>query len=127
VSDKLGEVTLNLLRVMTGFLFIPHGAQKLFGVLGRDAVPLMSLAGLAGVLEFFGGILILFGAFTRPVAFVLSGHMAAAYWIAHGRQALLPIANGGELAVLFCFVYLFLSAHGGGSYSVDGMMRRGKA
>lgn len=123
MSGNLGELTLNLLRVITGFLFIPHGAQKLFGVLGREAVPLMSLPGAAGVLEFFGGILILFGIFTRPVAFVLSGQMAVAYWMAHGTQAPLPIANGGELAVLYCFVFLFLFANGGGEYSVDGLMR----
>jgi putative oxidoreductase len=127
VSEKLVDLTLNLLRIMTGFLFTPHGAQKLFGVLGRDAAPLMSLSGLAGVLEFFGGILILFGVFTRPVAFVLSGQMAVAYWLAHGRQAFLPIENGGELAVLYCFVFLLLWTHGGGSFSMDGLLRRGKS
>ena len=126
MGEKLGEMTLNSLRIITGFLFIPHGAQKLFGVLGREAVPLMSLPGVAGVLEFFGGILILFGIFTRPVAFVLSGQMAVAYWMAHGRQAFLPIANGGELAVLYCFVFLFLFANGGGELSVDGWLRRRK-
>lgn len=127
MSEKLVDLTLNLLRIMTGFLFTPHGAQKLFGVLGRDAAPLMSLSGLAGVLEFFGGILILFGVFTRPVAFVLSGQMAVAYWLAHGRQAFLPIENGGELAVLYCFVFLLLWTHGGGSFSMDGLLRRGKS
>jgi len=126
VSANLGELTLNLLRVITGFLFMPHGAQKLFGVLGRDAVPWMSLMGLAGILEFFGGILILLGIFTRPVAFVLAGQMAVAYFMAHGHQALLPIANGGELAVLYCFVFLFLFANGGGEFSVDGWLRRRK-
>lgn len=133
MSEKFGDLTLNLLRVMTGFLFIPHGAQKLFGVLGREAVPLMSLPGAAGVLEFFGGILILLGIFTRPVAFVLSGEMAVAYWMAHGSQAFrpiepafLPIENGGELAALYCFVFLLLWAHGGGSYSVDGWLLRRK-
>ena len=126
MSANLGELTLNLLRVITGFLFMPHGAQKLFGVLGRDAVPWMSLMGLAGILEFFGGILILLGIFTRPVAFVLAGQMAVAYFMAHGHQALLPIANGGELAVLYCFVFLFLFANGGGEFSVDGWLRRRK-
>ena len=77
-NNAWDRITLNLLRMVTGFLFIPHGAQKLFGVLGRDAVPLMSLPGVAGVLEFFGGIAILLGLFTRPVAFVLSGLMASA-------------------------------------------------
>jgi putative oxidoreductase len=112
---------------MTGFLFIPHGAQKLFGVLGGNTAELMTLRGLAGVLEFYGGILILFGIFTRPVAFVLSGQMAVAYGLAHGRSAFLPIENGGELAVFYCFVFLFLWAHGGGEFSVDGWRRRRKS
>jgi putative oxidoreductase len=119
-------VALNLLRAITGFLFLAHGAQKLFGALGGEAVPPMSLMGAAGALEFFGGLLILFGLFTRPVAFVLSGQMAVAYWMAHAPRGGLPIANGGELAVLYCFVFLFLFAHGGGDYSVDGWLRRRK-
>jgi putative oxidoreductase len=123
VSGKYGDLTLSLLRIVTGFLFIPHGAQKLFGVLGREAVPLMSLPGLAGVLEFFGGILILIGLFTRPVAFLLSGQMAVAYWMVHGPQGFFPITNGGELAVLYCFVYLFFAANGGGSISADQRLR----
>ena len=127
MSEKLGEVTLNLLRVVTGLLFLPHGAQKLFGALGGEAVERMSLLGLAGVLEFFGGILILFGLFTRPVALVLSGQMAVAYWMAHAPRGGLPIANGGELAVLYCFVFLFLFANGGGGFSVDGWLRRRKS
>lgn len=121
---RLGDVALNLLRAVTGFLFMAHGAQKLFGALGGEAVPRMSLMGAAGVLEFFGGLLILFGLFTRPVAFVLSGQMAVAYWMAHAPRGGLPIGNGGELAVLYCFVFLFLFAHGGGEYSVDGWLRR---
>lgn len=124
MSDKVRDITLNLLRIMTGFLFAPHGAQKLFGVLGGDQVEnLVSLRGLAGVLEFFGGLLIVFGVFTRQVAFVLAGLMAVAYWMAHGINAFMPIENRGELAVLYCFVYLFLWANGGGSFSVDGMLR----
>jgi putative oxidoreductase len=127
VTEKLGDVTLTLLRITTGFLFMPHGAQKLFGALGGEAAPLVSLFGFAGVLEFFGGILILLGIFTRPVAFVLSGQMAVAYWMAHGHRALLPIANGGELAVLYCFVFLFFFANGGGEFSVDGWLSRRKS
>ncbi len=124
-ADKAwNEITLNLLRIITGFLFIPHGAQKLFGVLGSEAVPLLSLPGIAGILEFFGGIAILLGLYTRPVAFVLSGLMASAYWIAHGHQALLPIVNRGELAVLYCFVFLLLAARGGGNFSIDGCLGR---
>jgi putative oxidoreductase len=127
VSERLGDVALNLLRAVTGFLFLAHGAQKLFGALGGEAVPRMSLLGAAGVLEFFGGLLILLGLFTRPVAFVLSGQMAVAYWMAHAPRGGLPIANGGELAALYCFVFLFLAAHGGGDYSIDGWLRRRKS
>jgi putative oxidoreductase len=120
---KLQAFTLNALRIMTGFLFAQHGAQKLFGVLGRDAVEIVSRSGVTGVLEFFGGMAIIVGICTRQVAFVLSGLMAAAYWIAHGTEAFWPIVNGGELAALFCFVYLFLFAHGGGEFSIDGWLR----
>jgi putative oxidoreductase len=127
VKERLGEVTLNLLRIVAGFLFLAHGAQKLFGVWGREAVELAGLLGLAGVLEFFGGLLILLGLLTRPVAFVLAGQMAVAYWMAHGPKALMPIENGGELAALYCFVFLFLFANGGGSFSVDGWLRRRKS
>lgn len=116
------KTVLNLLRIMTGFLFVPHGAQKLFGVLGKSAVDLFSLSGVAGVLEFFGGLAILLGLFTRPVAFVLSGLMAAAYLLAHSFDAFWPILNGGELAALYCFVFLFLSAYGGGQFSLDGWL-----
>jgi putative oxidoreductase len=127
VSAKLGDLTLSLLRAVTGLLFLQHGAQKLFGALGGQAVPRVSLLGLAGVLEFFGGTLILFGLFTRPVALVLSGQMAVAYWMAHAPRGGLPIGNGGELAVLYCFVYLFLFANGGGGLSVDGWLRGRKS
>ena len=121
------KITLNLLRIMTGFLLVPHGAQKLFGVLGKPAADLASLSGVAGVLEFFGGLAILLGLFTRPVAFVLSGMMAVAYFMAHASDAFWPILNGGELAVLYCFVFFFLSAHGGGGFSLDGWRRSRKA
>ena len=118
------EITLNAMRIMAGFLIMPHGAQKLFGALGREAVPLASLSGVAGVLEFFGGLAILLGFYTRPVAFVLSGLMAAAYWLAHGTKALWPILNQGELAALYCFVFLYLAAQGGGDWSIDGCISK---
>ena len=118
------EITLNALRITAGFLIMPHGAQKLFGALGREAVPLASLPGVAGVLEFFGGLAILLGFYTRPVAFVLSGLMAAAYWLAHGTKALWPILNQGELAALYCFVFLYLAAQGGGDWSIDGCISK---
>jgi putative oxidoreductase len=123
-SGAARAITLNLLRIMTGFLFLPHGAQKLFGVLGRHAVPLVSWMGLAGVLEFFGGLAIILGLFTRRVAFVLAGEMAVAYWWRHGHRALLPIVNGGELAVIYCSVFLLLWAQGGGRFSIDGLLHK---
>jgi putative oxidoreductase len=124
------EVTHLLLRVVTGLMFWQHGAQKLFGWLGGEQVQeLASLRGLAGVLEFFGGSLIILGLFTHPVAFILSGEMAFAYFMSHAPQALWPIMNRGEAAVLFCFIFLFFAAHGAGRYSLDAFLsrRRGEA
>ena len=122
---RIQAFTLNALRIITGFLLAPHGAQKLFGVLGKEPVDsIFSLSGVAGVLEFFGGIALILGIFTRRVAFVLSGLMAAAYWMAHGTEAFWPIVNRGELAALYCFVFLFLSAHGGGGFSLEGWIGR---
>jgi putative oxidoreductase len=119
------EVTHLLLRVVAGLMFWQHGAQKLFGWLGGDQVQnLASLSGLAGVLEFFGGLLIIAGLFTRPVAFILSGEMAVAYFMVHQPQALWPIMNRGEDAVLFCFIFLFFAAHGAGRYSLDALFSR---
>lgn len=124
------EIALNLLRIFTGFLFIPHGAQKLFGWFGGfggtpgNTAELFSMIGLAGALEFFGGILVMVGFFTRPTAFILSGLMAVAYWMAHGTSAFLPFINRGEMAVLYCFVFLFLAASGGGKFSLDGKFRQ---
>jgi len=123
----LTPVLLSLMRIVVGFLFMAHGAQKLFGMPvtePRDPVALMSLAGAAGVLEVFGGALILVGLFTRPVAFVLSGQMAVAYFMSHGPQGFWPILNRGELAALYSFVFLYLSAAGGGSWSLDAWFRK---
>jgi putative oxidoreductase len=114
---------LGVLRMVLGFLLIPHGLQKLFGLLGGKQVELMSLMGLAGVIELFGGILILIGLFARPVAFVISGFAAFAYFIAHAPQGFWPILNRGELAVVYCFLYLYLSAAGGGEWSLDRLLR----
>jgi putative oxidoreductase len=124
---KFQDVSLSLLRIAGGLIFWQHGAQKLFGWLGGEQVELVSLMGLAGVLEFFGGILILVGLFTRPVAFVLSGEMAVAYFMAHQPRGLMPIQNGGELAALFAFLFLMLSAFGPGSLSLDDLRSGGGA
>ena len=115
---------LSVLRIVVALLFILHGTAKLFGVpAGGGPVPLASKLGVAGVLEVVGGALLLLGLFTRPVAFVLSGEMAVAYFTAHAPRGLIPMANGGEVAVLFCFVFLYLAAAGGGAWSVDAARR----
>lgn len=119
---------LAILRIVTAYLFMAHGTAKLFGMPYQkmfDGLQLVSLPGLAGVLEVFGGLLILIGLFTRPVAFVLCGFMAVAYFMAHGSQGhvLLPMLNGGELAVLYCFVFLYFVFSGAGAWSVDAMRR----
>ncbi len=112
---------LSVLRMVTAFLFMQHGMQKIFGfpVAARGEFDLFSMSGVAGSLELVGGFLVLIGLFTRPVAFLLSGLMAFAYFIAHAPQALWPLANGGELAALFSFVFLYLFFAGGGAWSVD--------
>jgi len=116
---------LSLLRAVAGFLFMQHGMEKLFGFPGGGiTVHLLSLMGLAGVLECFGGGLVLLGLFTRPIAFILSGEMAFAYFMVHFRMNhVWPILNHGNEAVLFCFVFLYLSAAGGGPVSLDRAIR----
>ena len=117
---------LSVLRIVTAFMFMIHGTQKWFGFPVPRATPttLMSLSGVAGLLELVGGALLLVGLFTRPVAFVLSGLMAFAYFIAHAPQDFWPIVNRGELAALYVFVFLYLAAAGGGPWSVDRLLRR---
>lgn len=107
-----------VLRIVAGLLFACHGAQKLFGVLGGvggqpgAVAPLWSLAGAAGVIEFLGGLLIAFGVLTSYAAFIASGEMAVAYFTRHLPRGFWPIQNGGELAVLYCFLFLYIAAHG---------------
>jgi len=112
-----------LLRIVAGLLFAQHGAQKLFGALGGKPVELMSQMGLAGVLEFVGGLMIALGLFTSPVAFIVSGQMAVAYFQAHVPRGFWPIANGGEVAALFCFVFLYFAAAGSGKWSIDAIRK----
>ena len=114
----------SVLRIVVGFTFSLHGFQKLFGLLGHRQVELFSLFGLAGVLECFGGVLLILGLFTVPVAFLLSGEMAVAYFKAHFPRGFFPIQNGGELAVVYCFVFLYLFVAGGGSLSLDRWIRK---
>jgi len=112
---------LSVLRIMTGLLFLEHGTQKLLGFPppANPGPALFSLLGFQGILELVGGILILIGLFTRPVAFILAGDMAVAYFHSHGPRGFFPTLNGGQLAILFCFVFLYLFVAGGGAWSVD--------
>jgi putative oxidoreductase len=108
-----------IMRIVAGLLFACHGAQKLFGVLGGQQVPLASQFGLAGVIELVGGVMIAIGFLTGTVAFIASGEMAFAYFTAHMPRGGLPIQNGGELSVLYCFVFLYIAARGAGIWGVD--------
>ena len=108
-----------IMRVVVGLLFACHGAQKLFGVLGGQQVTLASQFGLAGVIELVGGVMIAIGFLTGTVAFIASGEMAFAYFTAHMPRGGLPIQNGGELSVLYCFVFLYIAARGAGIWGVD--------
>lgn len=125
--SRFEDAALALLRVMAGLMLMQHGVQKLFGALGGyrgepgNTAELVSRAGLAGVLETFVAALLVIGLFTRPVAFLLSGLMAFAYFIAHAPDGFWPILNRGELAALYCFVFFYLSARGGGRYSIDAL------
>ena len=112
---------LSIMRIVTGFLFMQHGGQKMFGFPApqRSEFDLFSLVGVAGTLELFGGFLIVIGLFTRATSFLLSGLMAFAYFLAHAPQGFWPILNKGELAALYCFVFLYLSAAGAGEWSID--------
>ena len=127
--ERLQPPALAILRMVTAYIFMLHGTAKLFGMPHQamfDNLPVLSLIGFAGILEFAGGLLILIGLFTRPVAFVLCGFMAVAYFMAHASQGspLLPILNQGDLAVLFCFVFLYFVFSGAGAWSVDAALRR---
>jgi putative oxidoreductase len=120
---------LSVLRIITGFLFFVHGSQKLFGFPPTftprwGGLPPLILT--AGVLEFFGGLLLLIGLFTRPVAFLMSGLMSVAYFMSHAPQGFWPILNKGELAALYSFLFLYFAAAGGGPWSADSIWRKGK-
>jgi putative oxidoreductase len=119
----------SLVRIMVGFTFSQHGWQKWFGMfggLGGFKPPLTSMLGAAGLIETIGGALIILGLFTRPVAFLLSGEMAIGYFRTHAPRGFWPLANGGELAVFYCFFYLWLAAAGPGPWSLDRLLRRSR-
>jgi putative oxidoreductase len=127
-KERAIQVTYFLFRVVAGLLFYQAGGMKLFGwfggMPGGGTAPLMSQVGIGGVLEFFGGILIMLGCFTRPVAFILSGEMAVAYFQFHQPNGFWPIQNQGVPAVLFCFIFLYMAGRGGGDWSLDALIRR---
>ena len=127
--DSWTPRVLSLVRLVTAYLYLQHGTSKLLHVPHLqmfDHVSLLSLDGVAGMLEIVGSLLMLLGLFTRAVAFILSGEMAVAYFVAHAPQGnfFMPALNGGEEAVLYCFIFLFLATAGGGRWSVDALLAR---
>lgn len=127
---------LSILRIVAGFLILQHGLQKILGMIApppqpgmpaSTTPPLMSVGGISGLLELVGGILLILGLFTRPTAFVLSGLLAVAYFMAHAPAGFWPILNRGELAALYSFVFLYLAFAGGGPWSLDALIKRGRA
>ncbi len=127
IPERYAPQVYALFRIVVGFLFLFHGAQKvlgLFGGMGGATAPMMSMPWIAGVIELVGGILVMIGLFTRVAAFICSGEMAAAYFMVHQPQGAWPIQNQGELAALYCFVFLYIAARGAGIWSADAAMRR---
>ena len=127
---RAAPIAYLLLRLVSGLLFFQAGSVKFLGWFGGmggkpgATAPLMSQAGIGGALEFFGGLLIVLGLLTRPVAFILSGEMAVAYWQFHAPNGAWPIQNHGQQAVLFCFIFLYMAATGGGDWSLDALIQR---
>lgn len=123
IPNSWSPYLLGVLGIITGLLFLAHGTAKLlqwpFVDMFKDGVPIGSLFGIGGIVEIVGGAMIVLGLFTRPVAFVLSGMMAVAYFMFHAPAGFYPIINGGELAILYCFIFLFLAAQGPGALSID--------
>jgi putative oxidoreductase len=127
--DKWAPYLLSVLRIVAALLFFEHGTQKLFGYPPGQpftGFPNFSMLGIAGMLEVVGGALLLVGLFTRPVAFILSGEMAVGYFRAHWPRSFFPINNFGEITVMLCFFFLYLSAAGGGPWSLDRILRKRK-
>jgi putative oxidoreductase len=117
---------LSILRIVAALIFMAHGTQKILGFPAGASPAMFSLPWIAGILELFGGALLVLGLFVRPVAFVLSGLMACAYWIAHAPKSFFPVLNGGDAAILYCFVFLYFVAAGGGVWSLDNLMRKAR-
>ena len=131
IPERYAPQVYALFRIVAGFLFMLHGAQKLLGLYGGmggsgATAAMFTLPWFAGVIELVGGILLMIGLFTRVVAFIASGEMAVAYFMVHQPQGGWPIQNGGELAALYCFAFLYVAARGAGVWSADGAMRRSR-
>jgi putative oxidoreductase len=127
-NNRYITITLFLLRIVVGIMFLQVGGMKILGwfggMPGGTKAELLSQIGIGGLLEILGGIAIILGLFTRAVAFVLSGEMAVAYWQFHAHNGTWPIQNHGELAVLFCFIFLFFAAYGAGEWSIDAILKQ---
>lgn len=130
IPNRFQPLLLSILRIAAAYMFMLHGTAKLFAmphIAMFDGLQLFSLYGFAGMLEVAGGLLLLLGLFTRPVAFILSGQMAVAYFMAHApKTPLLPLLNGGEAAALFSFIFLYLAAAGGGALALDNLFKKAK-
>jgi putative oxidoreductase len=125
--DRYTPYALAVLRIVTALIFMAHGTQKILGFPAppeSGQPPLLSLSGIGGLMELVGGFFILIGLFTRPVAFLLAGEMAVAYWMFHAPRSFFPVLNGGDAAILYCFVFLLLVFTGPGAWSVDGARSR---
>lgn len=128
-TTRAAQIAYVLLRLVVGLLFFHHGAMKMLGWFGGmpdgpSPPPFPGMIWIGGVLELVGGVAIMLGLLTRPVAFILSGMMAVAYWKFHAPGGTWPIVNHGELAVLYCFIFLYMAGHGGGDFSLDALIRR---
>jgi len=128
--DRFSPQLLSALRIVSALIFIAHGTTKLLGFpateMFAEPPPPMSLMWFGGILEAGGGALLLLGLFTRPVAFVLSGMMAVAYWMFHAPASIYPIQNGGDAAILYCFVFLYIAAAGPGAWALDNIIGKNK-
>ena len=128
LEGRYAPQALSLLRIVAALIFLFHGTAKLFGFPSTEMPmpPVGSFLWVGGLLELVGGLLLLVGLFSRPVAFILSGEMAVAYWMFHAPQSTFPIQNGGDAAILYCFVFLLIAAAGPGPWSADEAMRRNR-
>jgi len=123
---RYSEAIYCLMRLMVGLAFAQHGAQKVLGLLGGQKMPLASLPGVAGIIELVGGLLIAIGLFAGWAAFIASGQMAVAYFMVHAKGGFWPIINKGELAVAYCFIFLYIASRGSGRYSLEAALRKSK-